>query len=112
MLEQSGRRPAQTAGISYLDSSRLQQPLSNFRLVEMEDQVVRPQTGDITVRVEAFEGIVEVVGQEDFFQVRQPKHLILPAGLCHEEFGAVAEPAAVGEGDVFALKVEESASDL
>ncbi len=43
---------------------------------QVEHQIVRPQAGDVDAGVEAFQRIVEVVGQKHRFQFADPQHFV------------------------------------
>ena len=73
VLEQLAEGLSQRSCIPNLETCRLRQPLSHLGLVEVEDQLVSAQTGDVARRVEAVERVVEVIGQKDLLQPRAPR---------------------------------------
>ncbi len=112
MLEQLAEAQAHLFHVAWLDSRRLRQPGPHLGLVELEDQVVGTQARDIPRRVEAFQRVVEIVGQEDLLDVGSPQDLLFPVGLGHQALGGVAQPGAVGRRDALALEAEEGASNV
>ncbi len=59
------------------------QPLAHFGFAEVKHQVIGAQAGDVSLGVEAFERIVEVVGEEDGVELRPCEDLLFPIGLRH-----------------------------
>src|SRR6478672_7516146 len=53
MLEQLRDRRTQSGRIADLDARGPGQSLADGRMIELEDQVIRPETGDIALGVEA-----------------------------------------------------------
>ena len=58
-------------------------PFPRPRLGQVKHQIVGAQTGDVSLRVETFERVVEIIGQEHFFQAADVQYLLFPIGLRH-----------------------------
>ena len=84
------------ARVADLDAGRGREPAPRVRLVEVEDERVGPQTRDVDRRVEPFQRIVELVGQEDLLELRLVADLLLPVLLGEGLLGGVEEPVGVG----------------
>ena len=112
VLEECADRPAQAGQVAGLDPGGRGQPALHIGFVQMKDQVVRAQAGNIAAGVEAFQRVVEVVRQEHFLEIRLVQHMLFPVRAGHELLGRVEKRGAVGEGNAVALEVEESAADL
>ena len=64
-------------------ASCLFQPCLHSWPIQLEDEVIGAQAGDIDLGVKTFQGIVEIVGQEDRFQLAALQHLLRPVRAGH-----------------------------
>src|SRR5262249_3676553 len=112
VLEQPGQRPADAGDVPDLDAGRLGQALAGGRFVEVEHQVVGAEAGDVSGGVEPLQRVVEVVRQEDLFDVGTLQDLGFPVGLGDGALGGVVQAVGVGGRDAVALKPEEGPGDL
>ena len=78
----------------------------------MEDEIVCPQARDVPLRVEAGQRFVEVVRQEDFFELASPQHLLFPIGLSHLFCGGVVQHFPICGSDAVILEAKENAAHL
>ena len=112
VLEQLSHRRAQAVRVADLHPRRLRQPVSHLQGVQLEDEVVGPQAGDVEVRVEPLQSIIELVRQEDPFEVRLGDHLVGPAGVAHRRGGGVVQRLPVLTRQPVAVPVEERPGQL
>src|SRR5579885_3656810 len=78
----------------------------------MKDEIIRAQTGDVAIGVEAFERIVEIVGEKNLLDVRAAQHLVFPLGLRHEALRRLPENVRIGGGEAITGKIEKRTSNF
>ena len=76
----------------------------------MKHEVVRPQAGNVTLRVEAGERVIEVVRQEDSFDPRLLQALIFPVRLGHLRRRLVVQSLPVVGSDPVVCEPEKLAA--
>src|SRR4051794_22682483 len=112
MPKQVGNAAAQKSSVGWGDAAGSFQSLANFGLGQMKDQIVCPQAGNIDVRIEPFERIVEVVGQEDSLEPALLEHLLRPIAVRHKQFSAVIDLFPVLRRDAVVMEAEKSLAHL
>ena len=80
--------------------------------MQLEHQVVRPQTGDELLGVPAFERVVEIVGQEDGLELRPVPDLLVPRRPVAGPLGPVVELLDGVRRDPIVGKSVKRAGDL
>ena len=70
---------AKGRGVADLQPRRLLQPLPYLGFIQMKDQVVGAQAGDVALVIEILQRVVEVVGKENLLDVRAAEDLLLQA---------------------------------
>ena len=94
------------------DPGGVGQPRPHVGICEMKHQIIGSQAWNVALSVEAFERIVEVVRQEDSFDARLRKALILPIRFGHLGGGFVVQGLPVGNCDPVVGESEKLAAKL
>ncbi len=90
----------------------LLQPGPHLGLGQMENQVVGPQTGDVGVRIEPLQRVIEIVGQKDRLDVTLVQDRLRPVGAVHLFLGGVIQRLPIVRRDLVVLEPEELLTNL
>ena len=93
-------------------SSAAFKPGDRARLMQLEDQVVGPQAGDVGRGVPALERIVKVVGQEDGLEPARLEDLAVPLRPVMAVVGLAQKLSQISRGDPVVRELVERPGDF
>ena len=112
MLEQLSQSRLQRCRILDRRAGGPFETITNRLPVQLEYQVVCSQTRHVTIRVEALERIVEIVGQVDLVQTALPQNRLLPVRSRHHLRCTVVDRLPVVRSDPLTFESKELATHL
>jgi len=112
MLESLAQGGPQRTAVADGCTGRPFQPRADFRMGQLEHQIVRPQAGNIDGGVKPFERVIEIVREKNGLQLALLQHLPGPVVCGHRLGRGVVQGLPVVRRDPIAVEAEKLAGDL
>ena len=112
MFEQGAHGAAQVRGVVKGDPSRSFQAPAHRRIGKAENQIVGPEAGDVELRVEPLQGVVEVAGQKHPPEPAPPEHVLFPGLRGHEALRRLVDRLPVVRRDPVPVEAEQRLGHL